>query len=197
MILVRYAFAVGGFLPVRHSHLGSNPRTMLYKPNFCCNCGEKIDRTEWSLFSSRRFCALCETENKGHDYFVRAIVAVGVILGLFGASSWIHTADEPYARLDSGGAAGSRANPAPPKAVSNVSGSDSRLVNTRAPVADPGAGMPANAARDARPTKPNDAVYYCQAITKKGTRCTRRIKSPGFCWQHAKSPLSAGLQNSR
>jgi hypothetical protein len=34
----------------------------------------------------------------------------------------------------------------------------------------------------------DEPVFYCGAITKKGTPCTRRVKTKGtFCWQHAKS----------
>ena len=35
---------------------------MLYKPKFCCQCGEQIQRIDWNLRTSRRFCELCETE---------------------------------------------------------------------------------------------------------------------------------------
>ncbi|MFL6469071.1 MAG: DUF5763 domain-containing protein [Pyrinomonadaceae bacterium] len=36
-------------------------------------------------------------------------------------------------------------------------------------------------------TTSDETVYFCGAITKKGTPCTRRVKTKGFCWQHAKS----------
>jgi hypothetical protein len=29
-----------------------------------------------------------------------------------------------------------------------------------------------------------EKVYFCGAPTKKGTMCSRRVKSGGRCWQH-------------
>jgi hypothetical protein len=35
-----------------------------------------------------------------------------------------------------------------------------------------------------------EPVYYCGAMTKKGTPCTRRVKIKGtFCWQHASKSI--------
>lgn len=33
---------------------------------------------------------------------------------------------------------------------------------------------------------PAAASAQCKAITKKGTRCSRKAKANGFCWQHGK-----------
>lgn len=33
-------------------------------------------------------------------------------------------------------------------------------------------------------TKPAATVGRCQAITKKGTQCSRKARSGGYCWQH-------------
>ena len=30
-----------------------------YRPNFCCECGEKIVRLRWFLWTSRKFCNKC------------------------------------------------------------------------------------------------------------------------------------------
>lgn len=30
-----------------------------YRPNFCCECGQKIVRLRWFLWTSRRFCDKC------------------------------------------------------------------------------------------------------------------------------------------
>jgi hypothetical protein len=30
-----------------------------YRPNFCCECGEKIVRLRWRAWSSRKFCDKC------------------------------------------------------------------------------------------------------------------------------------------
>jgi hypothetical protein len=31
----------------------------LYRPNFCCECGCKIIRLQWHLWTSRKFCGSC------------------------------------------------------------------------------------------------------------------------------------------
>src|SRR6476660_425556 len=64
---------------------------MIYSPNFCANCGEKIERADWGLFTSRRFCAVCEAEFKGHDLVPRAIVAAALIVGIFGAGAYMRS----------------------------------------------------------------------------------------------------------
>ena len=65
---------------------------MLYKPNFCCNCGEKIERIEWNLLTSRRFCAVCSAEHRRHDYFPRVAVTAGALAVMFGFGSlWAGT----------------------------------------------------------------------------------------------------------
>jgi hypothetical protein len=40
-----------------------------------------------------------------------------------------------------------------------------------------------------------EPVYYCGAMTKKGTACTRRVKSPGRCWQHLGQPAAGSTRN--
>lgn len=30
-----------------------------YRPNFCCECGERIVRLRWFLWTSRKFCGKC------------------------------------------------------------------------------------------------------------------------------------------
>ena len=68
---------------------------MFYRPAFCCNCGEKIQREEWRLWTSRRFCALCETEHKGIDLIPRAVVLIGLLLTVFGFGSYLRRTGNP------------------------------------------------------------------------------------------------------
>ena len=30
----------------------------------------------------------------------------------------------------------------------------------------------------------NEKIYFCGAMTKKGTPCSRKVKGGGRCWQH-------------
>ncbi|HEY2847870.1 MAG TPA: hypothetical protein VGI80_08630, partial [Pyrinomonadaceae bacterium] len=62
---------------------------MLFRPSFCANCGERVERKDWGLFTSRRFCAVCESELKAHDLVPRLIVALGVLVGIFGLGSYL------------------------------------------------------------------------------------------------------------
>src|SRR4051794_12946051 len=62
---------------------------MLYKPKFCCNCGEKVERAEWPILASRRLCELCASENSEYDYFLRATAIICLICGLFGIAAFV------------------------------------------------------------------------------------------------------------
>ena len=155
---------------------------MLFRPNFCCNCGEKIERTEWKIFTSRRFCQLCETEHKGADYLVRVLVTAALFLGAFGAAGYFRGGVQVPPPLRS-------VKPAPPQnpvlAAPPIS-SASEIGETRftSPTHDSGDAklqFPAGQENQSRPA----AVYYCGARTKKGTPCSRRVKTKGRCWQHA------------
>ena len=53
-----------------------------YRPNFCCECGQKIVRLRWFLWTSRKFCDQClRAFVKSH--WVRPSVTL-LVLFLFG-----------------------------------------------------------------------------------------------------------------
>ena len=160
---------------------------MLYKPKFCCNCGEKIERIDWNLLTSRRFCDVCFVENKRYDHLPRAAVAGGLLALVFGLGTIfggkggesvpIQTLNSSPARLKSGPAAPVQAEPAsapsapPSSQVSNTS------VSGPAAIASPAA------------RKIIEPIHYCGALTKKGTPCSRKVKSAGQrCYQHEGKP---------
>ena len=66
---------------------------MLFKPNFCCGCGEKIQRAEWGILTSRRFCDVCAVENQGHEWLPRVVVLSAVLIGLFGFGSYLRSGE--------------------------------------------------------------------------------------------------------
>ena len=168
---------------------------MLYKPNFCCHCGEKIERLTWSPFTSRRFCELCETEKKPYDLLPRAVVAVGILLGSFGLAGLVTDRSDTAAK-----------KPKVEHLPAQKRGIISRVSNGRVAESAP------SAVNAVQPTSPNtdnaqtvpveeklkqrageaktstEAAYYCNAMTKKGTPCTRRVKTKGRCWQHQGQP---------
>ena len=152
---------------------------MLYKPNFCCNCGEKIERMEWNLLTSRRFCPSCSTELKRHDILPRASVAAGGLALMFGFGSlWAGSEAAPAAAI--GQPVGIR--------TAGPSAADVQPVIEAQPVtAEP------NQARVAEPAAPaesrNSPTYFCGALTKKGTPCSRKVKTKGVrCFQHEGRP---------
>src|SRR4051812_38655598 len=86
---------------------------MFFRPNYCANCGEKVERAEWGPLTSRRFCVVCESELKGHDLIPRAIVILGLLVGVLGVGAYMRSGEI------SGGAVVSRqaARPQPVRTV--------------------------------------------------------------------------------
>lgn len=161
---------------------------MLYKPRFCCHCGQKITRIEWNLLTSRRFCEVCAVENQGSVYLQRGVVGIGllgIVFGigsLFGSSS-IEQASQPSApsvMLKAAVPAGKDL----PQTVSSNEPTVIEQVNAAPPKpAEPEPKIPQKETQKAAP------VYYCGAMTKKGTACSRRVKVAGDrCYQHEGKP---------
>lgn len=171
---------------------------VLYKPKFCCNCGEKVDRVSWSLTTSRRFCDVCAVEQKQHDLIPRVLAGICVFVGLFGVSGYM---------ARSGSNVGSAV---PPKLTSSkvLTGAEP-LGKLSGNVANQGVAGNASKAESgtiavvspkgiAKQNTEQNAVYFCGAITKKGTACSRRVKQPGRCWQHqGQAGEVAGIATTR
>jgi len=154
---------------------------MLYRPNFCCHCGEKIIRAKWTPLTSRRFCDFCAVEQKQHDLLPRVAAVVLLILGGAGITSYLGSGNPGnnatnIPAVDRGEIKKTSASPAnvplvtkPPPSNAGVAAANIKQLATNA-------------------NSSTEAVYYCGASTKKGTACTRRVKSPGRCWQHLGKP---------
>ena len=165
---------------------------MLFRPSFCANCGEKIERVEWRVWTSRRFCQVCETEFKGHDLIPRAIVGLGILAGIFGVGGYLKSGPStpdslalrqprkfveqapPAVQMPIGNANLAKQDVVNPPQQGNLSANAKPLVGQQI------ASQPPQA-------KQTDDVpmYYCGAETKKGTPCTRRVKGNIRCYQHA------------
>src|SRR5215212_9732178 len=58
----------------------------MYKPNFCSDCGSRVERSRWRVWTSRRFCADCEPRFRKAQ-ILRSLAAgaalflVGLVLG--------------------------------------------------------------------------------------------------------------------
>ncbi|MCA1591029.1 MAG: hypothetical protein LC734_11740 [Acidobacteria bacterium] len=162
---------------------------MLFRPKFCANCGEKIERTEWGYLTSRRFCETCAIEFKGQEMIPRGIVAAGLLVGALGIGSYLNSGE------------------ASPKVVQQPRhlADAPQQVTQREKVQETAVPMPAVNAVPPKPqqskplssTKPaaiaDEAVYYCGAATKKGTPCSRRVKGNIRCFQHTGMPVMADV----
>ncbi len=162
---------------------------MFFRPNFCANCGEKIERGDWGIFTSRRFCVVCESEFKGQDLIPRAIVIGGVLLGVLGVGGYIKSgpSSEPLVARAAKRTQEPEPQPSLHKAATTPA---SETVNATNNVSVPRSFTSAPPASDQPSPKVVDAepMYYCGAQTKKGTPCSRRVKGMVRCYQHTGMP---------
>jgi len=173
---------------------------MLFRPSFCCNCGERIERSEWKLWTSRRFCQLCSTDFTIQELLPKGIVALAAIVAVIGVVNYFsngqtrsnlvltRAADKQAAQEQNAGvktATTLQSNlPAQsePKQIAAVP-----TVNEKAVPRTLAAVPPADAAVRLAPQS-TGPVYFCGAETKKGTPCSRKVKGNVRCWQHAGMP---------
>ncbi len=163
---------------------------MLFRPNFCANCGEKVERADWGILTSRRFCPVCESEFKGQDLIPRAVVGGGVLIGILGIGGYLRSGSSNATALVTKPAAKQASqtpavNPPPPQLANTettrASDSQSSMSVPRALVSSPANQQPVQ--------KPAEEIgYHCGAETKKGTPCSRRVKGNAPCFQHKGMP---------
>ena len=164
----------------------------MFRPKFCCNCGEKIERVEWRLWTSRRFCDLCSTEYRHLDILPIAAVCLGAFLSILGLAKFFEASNE-QPNIAGGEKPANTMRQLKPATLYTQSGANANIQNAAASSsamiskanvhsADQNAEQPVRKLNTSE-----DEVFYCGALTKKGTPCTRRVKKKGFCWQHAKT----------
>jgi hypothetical protein len=161
---------------------------MLYRPNYCCNCGEKIERVEWNLLTSRRFCEVCSIEKRAYDIVPRLAVAAGALAMMFGFGSlWTGSGRaEPKATESAVGVRSGlpAAVPAQPSGKVNEPGGE-LVQTTNGQIAEQARTEPTVATV----AEKNSDKYFCGALTKKGTACSRKVKAKGVrCFQHEGRP---------
>lgn len=164
----------------------------LFRPTFCCCCGEKIDRIEWRLWTSRKFCEVCESIHKGDELFPRIVVAAALLFGLFGFGSFLNSGSntsaidrpessastvsvKPRYTLAATSADGANAKPAAEPVLSDAEQNATAAKTVAEPVVE-------------MPDPQSGQTFFCGARTKKGTPCSRRVKEKGRCWQHRGMP---------
>lgn len=164
---------------------------MFFRPSFCANCGEKIERAEWHLWTSRRFCELCATEFRGIDLLPKLAAATGVLGIALGVSGYIGRGQAPNTAPSKPTASLMQRPPGEP-ALSQTGRELKQTAGSPSPNPVPQANSPQPqvAARlpESVPEKPDGPVYICGAQTKKGTPCSRRVKGNVRCFQHTGMP---------
>jgi len=145
----------------------------VYKPNFCSECGTKLLRLRWHLWTSRRFCNACARRFRKE----RLVPVLFMTMALVGAGFVI----------------GRARRPAPPPLIIERR-SDSPLSDTQTAAKsnlqtstnESGANSTKSKTSSTPPAE--EDIYLCGARTKKGTPCSRRVHGPVRCWQHKGMP---------
>ncbi len=154
---------------------------MFYKPKYCCHCGEKIERLEWRLLASRRFCEVCESDFAAREWLARAFVCLMAAVGVFGFGSYLRAGAERPVAVSSKQSFDSVRTPSAPAPAARRSPADDTAA---AATANRAAAPRTSAEKSNKTDAPSEEVYFCGAATKKGTACSRRVKGGGRCWQH-------------
>ena len=171
---------------------------MLYEPKYCSNCGERIQRTETKMFSSRKFCELCKTEYKFEEFLPKAAALLLIVFGVWGFSSSFIKSEESLEVKEVSRTGEFQKNTKRALKTANLQSdiSDKQDISTLASgeitpenqipqtnVLPKGNSINTRTTDDTQKT-PDVPVYFCGAETKKGTPCSRRVKGGGRCWQH-------------
>lgn len=182
---------------------------MLYRPNFCCQCGEKIDRIEWKLFTSRRFCEYCEAEFSFQDKSPKVSAIIAIVIGLFGFGGYFQNDGKTLNISKASKASEQR----PLAGIENYknqlseSREDSKMpepYRDRANISNKA--LPANVTQqrgianpevfaEGSPKEAQTQLFACGARTKKGTPCSRKVKGNERCWQHKGQPAMVTEDN--
>ncbi len=171
---------------------------MLYKPKYCCNCGERIERTNWKMFGSRKFCELCETEYKFEEILPKVAALLLIGFGVWGFSRLFLKSEETVSVKGNFKTEEVQKNAKRSLKTDNVESESSDKqdisVSESVQTLTENAGTQPNivSERNAASTKSanvpqknsGEPVYFCGAETKKGTPCSRHVKGGGRCWQH-------------
>jgi hypothetical protein len=152
----------------------------MYKPNFCAECGERVERARWRPWTSRRFCALCEPRFRRRRIATPLVTGCALVVAGFAAGRLARPEPPPLVVSYAPGA--SAPTPLPTATAANDAPRKSDSASDAAPRYGP------DGTSGERPTDPEEVVSVCGARTKKGTPCSRRVRGTGRCWQHRGRP---------
>lgn len=163
---------------------------MFYRPEFCCSCGEKIERVDWKPWTSRRFCGLCATKHQVAELAPKALGTIGVLAAVLGFGTYFQTPKQavpPVSKRALMDQTNAQVNVSPnfgttePGSRQSQTSSPNAQANLAGPRTEPGKVK-------TEPVLKPESVYFCGAETKKGTACTRKVKGNVRCWQHKGMP---------
>lgn len=172
---------------------------MAYQSNYCPHCGEQIERSEKKYLTSW-FCENCKESFKHVDWTPKISLILGSIGILFGFGSYLKTPEKTLA-LAQNQTVISAANKfqnaknetfAINSTQQNITAKSNNQENinsqnqTKASFSKQEAAQRSD--KENQQNIENEPVYFCGAQTKKGTPCTRKVKSGGRCWQHTGLP---------
>lgn len=155
----------------------------MYRPNFCCECGGRVRRSRWRVWTSRRFCDACGRRFRRRRFGVPLLLSASLACACFTLGRATRPA-APAAVFERNALDLTRL-PAPDSARTREARRDAAS-NPATSKTEPTYGPDGTASE--RPTDPAEVVYVCGARTKKGTACSRRVRGPGRCWQHRGMP---------
>jgi hypothetical protein len=162
--------------------------TFLYKPNFCAECGEKIERERWHFWSSRRFCDECEPVYRLNRLLPPALAVAAVFFGgiFFGQMGQKSEKTAPVSATQAAQAALAAEKPVvtvpKPTAPSQTPPAEQPSPGNSSPIASFRSQPTVNSAF-------SEPIYTCGARTQKGAPCSRRVRAAGLrCWQHSGKP---------
>ncbi|CAN5177816.1 hypothetical protein BH20ACI2_BH20ACI2_24930 [soil metagenome] len=164
-----------------------------------------IERAEWSVWTSRRFCQVCESEYKGQDLIPRVIVGFGIVIGVFGFGSYLKSPGNPDANL---AALQPRrfaerrrdTRPSPTPEPERINSAELKAKDTltvqKGNAVTPSVEVPESREPVARKVI-TEPAFFCGAETKKGTPCSRRVKGKVRCYQHPGMPAMLAADKLR
>lgn len=153
----------------------------MYRPHFCAECGERVERMRWRFWHSRRFCPKCSRRFRKGQIASRLLASVCLfLLGLLmGRAARVHAPPLIVERTEM--------QPLPSHAEEEQQAPEASPASPRG-ATQPEQTYAPDGTRGERPTDPNEIVSICGARTKKGTPCQRRVRGTGRCWQHRGLP---------
>ncbi len=156
-------------------------RVRMYKPNFCAECGERVARERWRVWTSRRFCQLCDVRFRRGRFAAPLFACAALVAAGFAAGRLARpAAPPPPLVIERGGAA------LVPLPADNATRRLDGQPRQPRPADEPRHGP--DGTQGERPTEPDEVVSICGARTQKGTPCQRRVRGTGRCWQHRGKP---------